>query len=340
MAGFVRLRRFRHEFNPFTNQTPDEKADLSGLAQLLDAVDRPAVSTTARIPTLNRREMLLKEYGEVGSTFRMLTDIRFKLLAFIPLAAGAAGAVLARIGPGPITFAFFLFGLVVTLGLATYNARNDQLYDTLVGRAAALERMLGDPDGAFANRPQPWLRVALGGGLKWEVNHRTAVAAIYYASIGLWVFGVVDVVAQLAYDLIAGGPSPRWLGLGAVGFAAVVTILGAFAVARRKHRRERELRRLARDAVMSVEAMWAKGWDVAVRARDDGIQTLSRLADEDPELIKTRIRFIARLPPSDLTFFLGSASGVQAAAQMVAYLTDFPPEWLYDCATSRRRALA
>jgi len=103
--------------------------------------------------TDDRRETLLKEYTEVGQTFRLLTDIRFKLLAFLPLAAGVAGAVVSRTTPQPATLAFSVFGLVVTLGLITYNARNDQLYDTLVFRAAALERKLGNPDGAFANAP-------------------------------------------------------------------------------------------------------------------------------------------------------------------------------------------
>ena len=51
-----------------------------------------------------------------------------------------------------------LTGLAVTIGLLTYNARNDQLYDELVGRAAEIERRLGLPDGAFATRPTSWLR--------------------------------------------------------------------------------------------------------------------------------------------------------------------------------------
>jgi len=71
--------------------------------------------------TDDRRETLLKEYTEVGQTFRLLTDIRFKLLAFLPLAAGVAGAVVSRTTPQPATLAFSVFGLVVTLGLITYK---------------------------------------------------------------------------------------------------------------------------------------------------------------------------------------------------------------------------
>src|SRR5215831_260428 len=141
------------------------------------------------------RDALLAEYAEVSGNFRMLTDIRFKLLAFLPVAAGAAGAVLARGTASALTLAFSLFGLVVTIGLVTYNARNDQLYDTLVARAAAIERNLGIPDGAFANRPGPWFRAARGS---WRVDHRMAVSTIYKASIALWLFGALYAAIHIA----------------------------------------------------------------------------------------------------------------------------------------------
>ena len=67
-------------------------------------------------------EALLKEYGEVSNNFRLLTDIRFKLLAFLPIAAAALKSDNASL-PG---LALSLFGLVVTIGLVTYNRRNDQ----------------------------------------------------------------------------------------------------------------------------------------------------------------------------------------------------------------------
>jgi hypothetical protein len=95
--------------------------------------------------------VLSKEYGEVCSNFRTLTDIRFKLLAFLPITAAATVAALrgnaSEQRPAGTMLALSLFGLVVTIALATYNAQNDQLYDGLVARAAEIERSVGIPDG-------------------------------------------------------------------------------------------------------------------------------------------------------------------------------------------------
>ena len=134
-----------------------------GSAMVRENADAPAQYSEQIAAKQRRQEALLREYDEVASSFRMLTDIRFKLLAFLPIVAAAAAAV-AQESPGVVELGLSLFGLVVTIGLVTYNTRNDQLYGELVGRAAAIERSLGIPEGSIANRPKAWLRIRLLAG--------------------------------------------------------------------------------------------------------------------------------------------------------------------------------
>ena len=106
-------------------------------------------------------EALQKEYVEVSKHFGTLTEIRFKLLAFLPIAS-ALTAIFAKDAKLSIVGLVSLFGLVATIGVLIYNTRNDQLYDALVLRAAEIERLLGLPSGAFANRSGSWLTINVG----------------------------------------------------------------------------------------------------------------------------------------------------------------------------------
>jgi len=201
-----------------------------------------------------RSQALLKEYSEVCNNFRTLTDIRFKLLAFLPIASAAAVAVLKLIaqdqastgGIQGLELVWGLFGLIVTIGLVTYNARNDQLYDALVARAADIERNLNIPDGAFANRLGSWLRVPgftknpRLRKLSWKIDHRTAISTVYAASIALWLFVVVAYVLN--------GYSTATIMIAMVAIAAA-TILGSILIKRQKNKRMEDIECLARDAV-------------------------------------------------------------------------------------------
>jgi hypothetical protein len=277
----------------------------------------------------DQKEALLKEYGEVVNTFRMLTEIRFKLLAFLPFAAGVATAVLARGEPSASTLAFSIFGFVVTIGLVTYNMRNDQLYDTLVARASAIERTLGIPDGAFANRPRPWLRL-VGGA--WKVDHRTAVAAIYGASLGLWLFVVLDTGAELAYRAAAEQQPPIWVHLAVLATAVGLMVGSAWLVHRRRKYTEAALRGSAKEAV-----------DIAKRSTLEELtsnasfqRSCAHLGGINSEQVATRMDFLTHLESCTIGHYVAQGAGHWTAAQTVAAVTDLPPEWLYDCAPGRR----
>jgi len=298
----------------------------------------------------NRSDALLAEYREVSNNFRMLTDIRFKLLAFLPVAAAAATAVLARGNATTLTLAFSLFGLVVTIGLVTYNARNDQLYDTLVARAAAIERYLGIPDGAFANRPRSWFQLVHG---RWKVDHRPAVATIYMASVALWLFGALHAAIDLAQPTLTRWISPTWANLIALAAAVGLTILGGWFVKHEKKRVDECLQKTAAEAVKLAGKLLGESEEsrspceeLAGAATATGqmrkrfLCLRTKLAGTEADKVKTRACFLSKLPPDAIADYVTEGSAERTAAQIVAVITDLAPEWLYDCATNRRRPIS
>ncbi len=293
-----------------------------------------------------RCEALLREYGEVCGAFRLLTDIRFKLLALVPLAT--AVGVFTSDKADPVTRAALgAVGLAVLLGVVTYNARNDQLYDELVGRAAAIERELGLPDGAFANRPRPWLTLDLGA-LRWPVHHRLGVGLIYAASIAAWLFGLLSALAA-TLQLGARCPAawPACMNAGALVLALGLTLVGTRVVAAQRTARQRQMREAATAAVNRASAAAGRalstddalldacadligGWPVrqAVDHRTKARQSLRRRAE-----------FLDRLagdPAQRRRYWPDDATDLERAAYQVAFMTDLPPRWLHDVATGRR----
>ena len=322
-------------------------------------VPREEVSRQQKEADNKRQEALSKEYGEVCNTFRTLTDIRFKLLAFLPITAAAAVAALtgnaSEQRPAGTMLALSLFGLVVTIALATYNARNDQLYDGLVARAAEIERSVGIPDGAFANRPGSWLRIPLLI-VKWKVDHRTAVGTVYGASIALWLFGLAkSALGVLAETRLLGlAPPPRWEDLIAVAFAIAVTVLASLWVKITKYFRSRNIKRLAEDAMK--EALERPGATDSTAADGDFADFLAANADgsdkdyEDfiaacEELsmklsgrraghnVQDRAQFYSHLAKDDrtrLNHYLLQGSNDLQASHLIGLLTNLRPQWIYD----------
>jgi hypothetical protein len=279
----------------------------------------------------NRREALIKEYGEVCSNFRTLTDIRFKLLALLPTATAAATAFKGDLADGG-SFVFPLFGLIATIGLVTYNTRNDQLYDELVGRAASIERNLGLADGAFANRPHAWLSFRLLG-IKWKVDHRTGVGTIYLACIAVWLFLLL---ASLSVLVVSGVKASVLAPLTAFGLAVIATWCARTWIRRKKKQVADEMRSLAAEAVQR-----ALSTDNLSQAAEDRelIDLCSKLGHEERETIAGRAQFYAAIDPDSSSDYLPCASKEQTACQLVALLTDLPPRWLFDCATNRRGSM-
>jgi hypothetical protein len=144
-------------------------------------------------------EILLKEYEQVNENFRMLADIRFKLLALVPALGGAATFVLSGFAlskdmtapPHSLVLMIALMGFLATLGITIYDQRNSELYNALIGRARDLEVMLKLPA-----KGQFWVRPDRDRYLFWllPMGHDIGLSIIYGPVLGAWAFPVAYVV--------------------------------------------------------------------------------------------------------------------------------------------------
>jgi hypothetical protein len=158
------------------------------------------------------------DYETTVESIRQLTDIRFKLLAFVPTLSGAAIALVTkRVLPG-VEAAVGALGFLITLGIAFYDQRNSSIYDDLVGRAAWLERNQlgfgirpGRPGGGPFN-DRGGERRRLFGVI--EIWHDRALALIYATVLGGWAFPVC----------VGAGMRLRWAAVIAVVVAAGLTL--------------------------------------------------------------------------------------------------------------------
>ena len=128
-------------------------------------------------------ERLRLEYQQSVTAFNGLTEIRFKLLALVPTVAGAVVALVPAQSSGAELLAIGLLGLVATKGVLVYELRNSQIRAAAGARMVLLEREIF-ARGPIADVPP---RKALGIGL----THTLAVAMVYGAALGGWVYLVV-----------------------------------------------------------------------------------------------------------------------------------------------------
>jgi hypothetical protein len=142
-----------------------------------------------------------QEYEQVNENFRMLADIRFKLLALIPPLGGVAIFLLSQAAiskqegapvqtnPSDYALVFLLawMGFLATLGLTFYDQRNTELYNALISRARLLERQLKLYGGQFQARPPRSRRLFFF----ILMGHDTGLALIYGTVLGAWFFPIV-----------------------------------------------------------------------------------------------------------------------------------------------------
>ncbi len=149
-----------------------------------DKVQIPVLPDSELLPPLSReREILLALYEQVCAGWRTLTEVRFKLLGFLPLVSGTVLiTILSQDSsddyrlPWKYQLLVGLFGLAVTSGLFIYEKRNTSLYNDLIGRGRQIENELGVHTGHFRGRPKS----------KSIVQHDIALNIIYVSCILAW----------------------------------------------------------------------------------------------------------------------------------------------------------
>ena len=151
---------------------------------------------------LDADDRLRLDYDQTQQLLRTLTDIRFKLLAFVPTIAGASVGFFGRERPAAELMAIGLVGLVATLGILVYELRNSQTFATAVDRARMLEQ-----------------RLELGsGGLLTERSAGTGR-----------LFGFLPIGRELGLGLVYGAALAGWTYLVAWGGLVALDVPGARA---------------------------------------------------------------------------------------------------------------
>lgn len=172
------------------------------------------------------------------------------------------------------------------------------------------------------------------------------------ASIALWLFGALHAAIGLAQHTLSHWISLTWANLIALAVAVGLTILGGQFVKHEREWRSQDLRETAVEAVQLAGKLLSEGEEprspseeLAVstadtdQARERFLMLCTKLADANADTVQTRVRFLSKLPPDAISDYVTKGSPEWNAAEIVAVITDLAPEWLYDCATNRRRPI-
>jgi len=144
-----------------------------------------------------KNDIIQFDYEQSLQTYQMLADVRFKLLALVPLISGAAIAFLTTDpvhASSQLVLAGGVFGLLITLGITIYDQRNTQIMNVSRLRARELEKILRLPlKGHFQQMPPKDLEF-LGWMKVWSDR---GLALIYGTVLAAWVF----LITRTTFDL-------------------------------------------------------------------------------------------------------------------------------------------
>src|SRR4051794_2857083 len=191
-------------------------------------------------------EVVQLDYAQTCEQIKMLTDIRFKLLAFVPPIVGASVALLSSNNLSTAatslitTLGIGALGFTLTLAAVLYDIRNSQLYNAHMHRAKVLEGLLccistggekmWSPPSISGGKtfeqdepktPPTWQfggvhtqrAISLGSILGFSISHGSALSLVYGVALGAWLFPVLR-SASVSVGLFAKYcclPSSAWL---------------------------------------------------------------------------------------------------------------------------------
>ena len=243
------------------------------------------------------------EYDQIWANTRHLNALRFSVLA---LTIGATGAgLIAVLSEGQSVVAATVvgvFGLIATLCLFIFDARNGQQIDELAIRGAEIETELGRDRGPFRAQPGAWL--VFDSGIRVRVSHRTALNGVFFAALVAWLFVLLHPALQaLLTDRVGGGTAV----FVAVLLATLIVTGLALVAYQVRDDRIRWLRRRLADSV----SLFRQG-DVQRAA-----SVAAEISDRPSSDVLRRAQALYRGPHSDA-----------AAAAAVADLANVPLRWV------------
>lgn len=137
---------------------------------------------------MNRLEDKVKIYNELCTSYRAIDDFRAKLLGIIPLVTGSAISFLFEAVQNPqeitgetkVLFAAVgVFGVLITLGLFSYEIFGIKKCHALIQAGADIETSMSITNGQFRNRPR---------NVAYLINEPFAAGVIYPTVIAAWIF--------------------------------------------------------------------------------------------------------------------------------------------------------
>jgi hypothetical protein len=144
------------------------------------------------------------DYKITIQQFEMLSDIRFKLLAFVPTVTGLAVTLVTDRQSTTTRLAVGVLGFVVTIGIVMYDLRNSKFYDGIVHRAKYLEARLGFPRCTECRKVGGVFNERLGARQRlfgfFEIWHDRGLALVYSAALASWLYLIVDALLSLLWQ--------------------------------------------------------------------------------------------------------------------------------------------